>query len=298
MKRTLSVFCILALTAMSAFGQFTNTGKTVMYDSGTYRFLEPKVVSSNGIVTVFPSPSDNGKAPIWNAASNAWIMGGGGGGTTTASLVSYVNPTYTNVQQALDALFYVAPSASLTGGGSYEQGQVITNVALVWTVNKTMVSRDLSAPVPPADQARGPGGNGNYTHTGANLTNNTTYTLTVNDGTGSASSSTSVSFFYRRYYGVATNVIGITDAEIKTLGASELSTTRVLSTYMSASNQYIYVAYPVAWGAATFKLYDLPSTGWQLETRNFTNNWGTVASYNIYRSQYTQTSGSIHVEVF
>ena len=51
MKRIISFFLVLVVTAFTAFGQFTNVGKTVMYDGKTGRFLDPAVISSNQIVT-------------------------------------------------------------------------------------------------------------------------------------------------------------------------------------------------------------------------------------------------------
>ena len=318
-----AALAVLAL-ALSAPAQTQVWTKTVQrYSGGTNDYVlmdRAQLVTSNDLATSgadltrsgtgsvvrgiqgrpvpAPTPADDGKTYFWNAASNVWVLQSSGGGTTTASTVYYANPSYSNVQQALDALFYVSPSVSLTGGGSYEQGQVATNVALSWTVNKAMATRDLSAPVPVPDRARGPGGNGSYTQVGANIAVNTTYVITVGDGAGLAASGTTLSFYWRRYYGTATNVSGITDAQVKALGASELAASRALDTYVSATNRYVYVAYPAAWGTATFKLYDLPSTGWQLETRSFTNDWGSSASYNIYRSQYVQTSDGIHLEVF
>ena len=50
MKRIVLFFGMLVLTAFTAFGQFTNTGKTVMYDSQTFKFLESALVPSNSLV--------------------------------------------------------------------------------------------------------------------------------------------------------------------------------------------------------------------------------------------------------
>ena len=254
-------------------------------------------------------------APNWlGAAINNLDMGGNeitnvyaltlGGERRTnwpdaAEDISYsvAGESFSTVKDALDALFYVSPSVSLSGGGTYEIGSSIANVALAWTCNKAMTTRTLSAPVPSGDRNQGAGQNGNYTHVGANLTSDTTYSITVGDGSNTDGANTYVRFRFRKYYGVSAVVSGITDNQIKAFASQPLSSSRITDTTLAAVNEYIYIAYPASWGAANFKLYDLPSTGWQLETRDFVNDSGRSESYRIYRSQNLQNNNSVHFEV-
>lgn len=52
MKRIISILGVLVFTACTALGQFSNTAKSVMYDSKTFRFLEPNIIVSNQLVTL------------------------------------------------------------------------------------------------------------------------------------------------------------------------------------------------------------------------------------------------------
>lgn len=101
----------------------------------------------------------------------------------------------------------------------------------------------------------------------------------------------------RRYWGVSATA-AITDAEILAL-SSELATSRVQThNNFNPSGQYIYFAYPAAFGLATIKFNGyIATTSFQLTTRNFTNAFGYQESYYIYRTQYVQTSPDIDIEV-
>jgi hypothetical protein len=127
-----------------------------------------------------------------------------GAGASNATQVVYDNPAYSNVAAALDYLLYLAPSATLSGGGTYDIGRTVTNAAFTFTVNKTVTSRLLSAPsLATADL--GAGGSGSYTYTNALLSAAKTFTLTVDDGTTNAAATTSFAFRHRFYAGFVTN---------------------------------------------------------------------------------------------
>jgi hypothetical protein len=183
---------------------------------------------------------------------------------------------------------YIAPTVTLSGGSSNnEVGSTVTDVNLSWTCNKIMVTRNLSAPVPSEDRARGEGQNGTYTHEGANLTTNTTYTMTVNDGQNNASGSTTVSFRYRRHWGTSP-LTELTDQQIRDLASSELATSRLKTWSQDGNGEYIYYCYPSAWGATSFKINGLDNTAFTLVTRNHVNSQGVTVSFNIYRTNTIQ----------
>ena len=102
---------------------------------------------------------------------------------------------------------------------------------------------------------------------------------------------------HKRYWGLSTSA-SITDAELRTLN-SELATSRVQTRNdFTPVNQYIYLAYPASFGLATIKFNGYIATNsWPLTTRNFVNASGYTESYYIYRTQFTQNSPDIDVEV-
>jgi hypothetical protein len=177
----------------------------------------------------------------------------------------------------------------MSGGSVNEVGSTVTDVSLSWTCNKTMVTRNLSAPVPEADRARGEGQNGTYTHEDANLTTQTIYTINVNDGQSNASTSTIVYFRYRRHWGTNAATT-LTDQEIRDLSGSELSTTRAKSWTQAGNGEYIYYCYPADWGAASFKINGLDNNAFTLLTRDHVNGQGATVSMNIYRTNTVQFS--------
>lgn len=217
-------------------------------------------------------------------------------GTLNATNVSYNSTTYTTVSAALDALLYVSPTVSMTGGTTNEKGITVANVSLVWTCNKVMVTRNLSAPVPIGDRAQGPGQNGSYTHTGANLTSNTTYTMTVNDGTNTANGSTNVVFYNRRYYGTSTSVGPLTNGEILALSKEFCSSRSNSHTYDCSGGKYIWICYPASFGAATFTVGGLEVT-FDLTIQSVTNDSSYAESFYCYRSHEIQTGSDITVVV-
>ena len=202
--------------------------------------------------------------------------------------------SYTNVQDALDALFYVAPSiTALTGGGTYVKGQVVTNPAITWTLNKTMTTRAISGV---ATATLGAGGSGTYTDTGRNLATTGTYTLTVGDGTGTDSEGETFTFTNRRYVG-ASATTNQSNAEIIAMTASTQAK-GASGTTGALSAEYIVIAYPASLGACTvFSLGGFSTTAWPSVTRAVTNAYGYAESYYIYRSQNAQTTGGIAYDI-
>jgi hypothetical protein len=136
-----------------------------------------------------------------------------------------------------------------------------------------------------------------YVHT-SSYTTARTYTLTASDGTTAATASTTVNFYSRIYWGASAQTAStITDGQIIALsGGSAYATTRTMTQTITSANNYMFVCYPAAWGAATFKVGGFDDTGWNLTTRNFTNASGGVVSYNIYQ-HWPANIGDYSVEV-
>ena len=205
----------------------------------------------------------------------------------SSSVIAYTNqPGYSNVQEALDALFYVSPTVSLSGGGTYDIGRVVTNASLSWTVNKTMVTRNLTGPT---NIVFGAGGNGSYVHSNVLMQTSSpqkTYTMTVGDGTGTDADTATFAFLNRKYWGFNNVTNSINDAQIIALANSQLTTTKDIgpTDVTPSGSQYIWVCYPQSFGGATFRLNGLLSTGWNVETGNFVNAYGYTNVFLKYRS--------------
>lgn len=116
-------------------------------------------------------------------------------------------------------------------------------------------------------------------------------------GTKTTSNSISVVPRHKRYWGLSANP-DITDAEILQLN-SELATARAQTRNdFNPAAEYIYIVYPASFGAATIKFNGyIATSSWQLTIRNFVNANGYTESYRIYRTQYTQNSPDIDIEV-
>lgn len=224
----------------------------------------------------------------------------------TGVIFTYPALGYTNVDEAVRALLDNAasqepsapPKVTLTNNVlQVEVGATVANVVLTWSLSfGAMVSQSLTDVGSIAANLR------NYTLTGLNVTSEKTYTLTYSltylgyEGTVSGSASTKILFSYKRYWG-ALAADNPTDAELRSLTA-EFATTRAQSRTFNPTNQYIYFAWPAAFGeAASFKFNGLTSTAWLLTTRSFTNASGGQASYHIYRSEYRQNGANISIEV-
>jgi hypothetical protein len=202
--------------------------------------------------------------------------------------------SYTNVQDALDALLYVAPSiTALTGGGTYIKGQTIADPAITWTVNKTMTTRGISGV---ATATLGAGGSGTYTDTGRNLATSGTYTLTVGDGTGTDSEGETFTFTNRRYVG-ASATTNQTNAEIIAMTASTQAK-GASGTTGALTAEYLVIAYPASLGACTaFSLGGFSTTAWPSVTKAVTNAYGYAESYLVYRTENAQTTGGIAYDI-
>ena len=208
-----------------------------------------------------------------------------------AAGISYHNSTYPTVEAALDKLLYVAPSVTISGGGTYEIGYTKTTTTLTWSWNKAIVSQSLN-------QGIGSLGVNVRTYTYETpITANTTFTITGSDGTQSKSASTSVTFQPKRYWGVSAST-SLTDEQILAL-SQELSTSRVQTrTFNCSGGKYFYFVIRTEYcSGIKFKVGGLAFSDMIVTTRNVVNAQGYTASYNIYRVNNIQTGSAIVVEV-
>jgi len=196
----------------------------------------------------------------------------------SADLISYDNPTYTTVDSALDALFYVSPDVSsfANNRNNVEIGTTITSTILTWVNNKTMTSESINQ------------GIGSITPSLLTYTDNTsystnrTYTITVGDGTNTDQASTSVTFLNKRYWGVSANTT-LNDAQIIAL-SSELSSTLAKSFSSTPSAQYIHYCFPNSFGDPSFTVNGLTNNDWTENIQTHVNASGNSTSYSCWRT--------------
>jgi hypothetical protein len=213
-------------------------------------------------------------------------------GPTTAANVSYTG-SYPTVQAALDALLYVPPvvsSVSLSVS-SVEDGSTVNDFVLSWSLNKQMESVVVSptpGSLPPTTTS--------YSFTGAGITSNTTFTVTAGDGSRTSSASASMSFRNKRWWGLSADP-GASQSLVQAL-SGELASSRSQSrTFAASGGQYIYFAWPTAFGEPAFIVGGLTNTAWvRTEIPAYTNQSGKVVPYTVYRSQYPQ-NGTVQVSV-
>jgi hypothetical protein len=235
-----------------------------------------------------------------NATENAATSRTNLGATTIGNAVF----TATNAVAARQALGLQTYTLTLTNSvNDVEIGSTVSNVTVGWTIaptNATYAVRTLIG----AGQTNSITNNGStLALTGLALTSNTTWTLTVGDGLGvTNTATTAVNFLNYMIWGRSTNTT-LSNSNIETLhttggGASRaFATSRSRSFTMDGGANYIFIAYPEGFGAASFTVGGLPNTAFTLSTNSYTNASGYVTNYLIYRTDTIQNGTGINFVV-
>lgn len=202
---------------------------------------------------------------------------------TTPSINAFVMVIQdgTNQRVSIDNLLKADDPINITSfinnRNDLENGTTVTSTQLDWVINDTVTSQSLNNSIGSISAALR-----TYTHTSTYSTNRT-YTLSVDDGSGHTdTASTQIRFLNSNYYGVSSNTT-LNDGQINALGHS-LSSSKAQTRSLSPSAQYIYIAYPSAYGSATFTVNGLSNNDWTLSTQSHTNASGATVSYNVYRT--------------
>lgn len=193
-------------------------------------------------------------------------------------------------------------NASLSGGGTLEVGQSVVNPAFTASyaggpaTAATITDNDGN----PALTLSSPFTAGTMPNTYSKTANNAsvTFTLSANKGALVDTAQASYAWRPRGFYGVSSNASGNNEAFIEALASSQLQSARNASLSVNAGpGEYIYYAYPTAYGAATFTVggfeggFNLVST-----TISVTNAFGVTQNYTLYRST-NPSLGSTNVVV-
>lgn len=112
-------------------------------------------------------------------------------------------------------------------------------------------------------------------------------------GSQQTAASASVVFSHKRYWGTSAEE----DVDITKL-SKELSNSKAKTIDFNCSGgKYFYYAYPKALGATSWKVGGLAFTGYQLNEKTITNDYGLSVTYYVYRSKELQTGSSIKAEI-
>ena len=213
---------------------------------------------------------------VTETATGEFGTGTGSGGD--AADITFDNATYPTVESALNGLLYDAPTiTSFTNNkNSVENGSTVTSTQLDWTISGTITSQSINNSVGSLAT-----GLRTTTHSSSYSTNRT-YTLTISDGTTTTTKNTTITFLNSNYYGVSANT-SLTSGQVNAL-SNALASSKTQTRTITATDQYIYIAYPSAYGAATFTVNGLLNNDWTLSTQSHTNASGATVSYNVYRT--------------
>lgn len=211
-----------------------------------------------------------------------------------AADVTYHNPTYTTVEQALDQLLYVLPAVSSftnNAGSPILRGTTIQTVKFDWGVNKTIVSQSINQGV----GAITPATARTKTITGQSITNNTTYRLTISDGQNTATRDTSITFENYKYWGNSPKTYDqLTPTDIQAF-SKEIKDAKAKSFSFQNNGGYFYYLWRKTTGTITVKLGGLTFTDWiggngqvPIPEISITNSAGGTETYYILQTTNTQ----------
>jgi hypothetical protein len=268
-----------------------NTSASINYDGGEVINLEDRQLVGNWAVA--------GGLSFFNT-TNAAITRTNLGATTLGDAIF----TATNQVSARQALGLQTYTNTLTNSvGTVEIGSTVSNVTVGWTISPTNATYALR-------QLVGAGATNTITNNAStlafsnlSLSNDTTWTLTVGDGQGvTNTATTSVLFQNYMIWGRSTNTT-LDNAALQSLHTSggganrAFSTSRNRSITLDGGGQYLYIAYPAGFGAATFTVGGLPNSAWTVSTNSYTNASGYATNYLIYRTDTIQNGTGINIVV-
>jgi len=162
-------------------------------------------------------------------------------------------------------------------------GQTVTAVTVNWTLGgNAITSQTLTdASIALSDRT--------HAFTGLTLTADKTYTLSVTDGTTPSNASTTVYFYIQNFTGTTANAAP-TSSDLHTGSTNWLTqyaSNRALgNTSITGGGNYVYYAYPSAWGNVQIYVNGF-STTWNKTTVSVTNSFGNTQNYYVYTSPTT-----------
>ena len=323
--KKLALTLLFGILGVGVYGQtiktlgYNTTNGTVIY-SGTnmltftndVRFgdgdltVSGQVISGGGVSLSFEDGSLSG-AILLETNSSIVFQGSSAATTRTnlgATMLGDAIFTAANQTAARQALGLQTYANTLTNSvGTVEIGSTVNSVTVGWTISPTDATYALRQLVRGTNTNTITNNSSTLAFTSLGLTNDTTWTLTVGDGQGiTNTATTSVLFQNYMIWGRSTNTT-LSNSNLQTLHTSggeanrAFSTSRSRSITLDGGGQYLYIAYPQGFGAASFTVGGLPNSAWTVFTNSYTNASGYIANYLIYRTDTIQNGTGINIVV-
>lgn len=216
--------------------------------------------------------------------------------------VQYYRGIYTNVSDFLDSN-YAYPKVEIfeNNVNSTQFGNIISAVTFSWSVNKKGNNFNLTPTGSTYNNTTF-----NHTFNGLFITGNTsnsatTFTLVFDDGITTAGKNSTISFYNKLYYGVSSAITltstGVTN-NVNGLNNNQLTGTGKLSqVFMDGQGKYSYFCYPSRFGPANFFINGFYNNDFTLSVQPYTNEYGFIETYNIYRTNNLVYSNNMSFEI-
>lgn len=211
-------------------------------------------------------------------------------------------------------LTLVAKASGVVKSNPILKGTTIDRVELTFAYNKAIASQTLTNDGGQTPPTLGPLDTG-FTYTGRSIQSTVAFTLTGNDGSGEpggiASDVESVAFGNLMWLGFGASKIGFAtsgmEAFIESLQTSVVKTARAHTYFATGGvNEKHFVAYPKAWGLATFTkgifsggYVRLKSVAGAMQTSGsetdlvITNSLGAAEAYYVFESLYDNQNDAV-----
>ena len=307
MKHLLLSILIFGFGISGSLGQtikslgYNTTNGQVVANTGTLTFTNPSVfpqIYSPDLVA--DNLTVDGAIYFTETLTNVSVTRANLGATAIGNAIF----TASNSVAARQALGLQSYTNTLTNSvGTVEIGSTVSNVTVGWTIAPTDATYSVRTLVGAGQTNNITNNSSTLAYSSLALTSNTTWALTVGDGLGiTNTATTSVNFLNYMIWGRSTNTTlnntAITNLHNSGGGASRaFATSRSRSFTMDGGGQYIYIAYPAGFGAASFTVGGLPNTAFTLTTNTYTNASGYVTNYLIYRTDTIQNGTGINFVV-
>ena len=220
-----------------------------------------------------------------------YLSPGGGGGLSIPDITGHTGALQTDGSSIFWAAIPTGPGITFSmsfnvSPSVVEIGQSVVHPSYTATYNETVTEVTISDQYNHTDSLLTPytSFTSPYTFT-HNTQTSETFTLTAKDPTNTVNhKTTQISWLPRIYWGtgIATsNYISL----IQALQNSQLASNRGGSfTVTPGATEYIYYAIPSSFGSASFAVGGFSGGFTQVATVNFTNSYGVIISYDVYKS--------------
>lgn len=197
----------------------------------------------------------------------------------------------------LNTLLYIPISITsfTTTQTLFEFGTVLTSIPLSWNLNKIPTSQSLfsvfSPLITPANDIR----NLNLTLNNANT--NFTIQLTAGDDVNTVVRTVTCNFVSPVYTGKSTIPTSINPSFLISLNKRLSNNKNVTFIENPSSNEYIWIALPLANGIPSFRINGFLASMLLTATILHTNSAGGIEDYLVYRTDFSNL-GTTEIEVF